>query len=199
LDIDGFSRGLANGFWAAVNSIHSFWLGYFSHPACDRVLYRAVRRLKIRRILEIGIGDLRRSLRMIRLAQRYRAPGDVRYIGIDLFEAACNAGERPAAISLKQAYRQLRSTGARVHLIPGDAIHSLVRMANALPGNELVVVAAKDVVERMGDAWQYIPRMLAPTALVYSRDMAGKKPLLRKLLPNELLSLGSAAAQRRAA
>ena len=182
-----------------MNSIHSFWLRYFSQPPCDRALYRAIRRLNIRRILEFGIGDLRRGLRMIRLAQRYNPAIEIRYIGVDLFEAASNATDHSPALSLKQAHRTLRATGVRAHLIPADAVQSMVRMANALPGNELVIVSNHEVVERMGAAWQYVPRMLTSTALLYSAESAGEKFKLRKLPPSDLRSLAPAAVHRRAA
>lgn len=149
--------------------------------------------------MEIGIGDLRRGMRMIRLAQRYHGRGDVRYIGVDLFEAAGSSEGPCRSLSLKQAYRQLRSTGARLHLIPGDAIQSLVRSANALPGNELVLVAADQVVQRMSDAWPYIPRMLAPSALLFAAEANDAKSVWKKLPPDRLPLLASPAEPRRAA
>ena len=92
---------------------------------------------------------------------------------MDLFEAA--AGPYSPSLSLKQAYRLLRATGARVHLVPADAVQSLVRTANALPGNELVVASADWIAERMSDAWHYIPRMLAPTALLFAAETIGDR------------------------
>ena len=130
-----------------MNSLESIWLAYLSQPSSDRVLYRAIRKRKLRRIMEIGIGDLRRGVRMIRLAQRYHPAAEVRYIGVDLFEARPKSGM--AEMSLKQAYRTAPSDGARIHLIPSDAIQSLVRSANALPGNELVIVAADQTAEHL--------------------------------------------------
>lgn len=163
------------------------------------MIYRAIRRAKIRRIVEIGIGDLRRGLRMIRLAQRYHPASEVRYIGIDLFELASTTGAASNSVSLKQAYRMLRATGARVHLIPGDAVQSLMRSANALPGNELVVVSADAVTERMREAWHYIPRMLAPNVLLFAKEAANAKAKFRKLAAAELPSLAPSTIHRRAA
>ena len=118
-------------------------------------------------------------------------------MGVDLFEAGDKTGT--AALSLKQAYRTLRATGARVHLIPSDAIQSLVRSANALPGNELVIVAADQTAGHLAQAWFYIPRMLAPTALLYSANVVGDKSAWRKMSVAELPSLAEVATYRRAA
>jgi hypothetical protein len=172
-------------------------LAYLSQPASDRVLYRAIRKWKVRRIMEIGIGDLRRGQKMVRLAQRYHPGAEVRYVGVDLFEARDRA--ESAGLSLKQAYRMLRATGARVHLIPSDAIQSLVRSANALPGNELVIVAADQAAGQLAQAWFYIPRMLAPSALLYSADVVGAKFAWRKMSVAELPSRAEVATYRRAA
>jgi len=180
-------------------------LAYLSQPACDRVLYRAIRKWKIRRIMEIGIGDLRRGQRMIRLAQRYHPGAEVRYVGVDLFEArpaaeviAGNATDA-STMSLKSAYRLLRATGARIHLIPGDAIQALVRSANALPGNELVLVSANHAAEMLSQAWLYVPRMLASDALVYAAQSDGSRSAWRPLPVAELQSLAGAPSRRRAA
>ena len=59
---------------------------WFSQPACDRMIYRMIRKFKIRSILEIGMGSGKRAENMIQLCHRYGAGTSVRYSGIDLFE-----------------------------------------------------------------------------------------------------------------
>jgi hypothetical protein len=187
-----------------VNALESIWLAYLSQPSCDRVLFRAIRKRKVRQIMEIGIGDLRRGLRMIRLAQRYHPAEEIRYVGVDLFEArpaaeTATSASDTAAMPLKHAYRLLRATGAKVHLIPGDAIQALVRSANALPGNELVLVSADHAVEMLSQAWLYVPRMLAPSAMVYAARSDGSRSIWRPLPAADLQSLAGDSSRRRAA
>jgi hypothetical protein len=181
----------------AVNSLEAIWLAYLSQPSCDRVLYRTIRKRKVRQIMEIGIGDLRRGVRMIRLAQRYHPGSEVRYVGVDLFEAGTGTGT--PSTSLKQAYRMLRATGARVHLIPSDAIQSLVRSANALPGNELVLVSTDHIAELLSQAWPYVPRMIAPDGLVFAVQSNGPQTTWRPFPAAELPSMAGASSRRRAA
>ncbi len=147
--------------------------------------------------MEIGIGDLRRGQRMIRLAQRYHPGAEVRYIGVDLFEARPESGM--VEMSMKHAYRLLRATGARVHLIPGDAIQALVRTANALPGNELLLVSADHATESLSAAWRYVPRMLAPNVLIYAARQDESRSVWRPLPAADLQSLAGSAIHRRAA
>ena len=180
-----------------MNGLESLWLAYLSQPAGDRVLYRAIRRHRVRRILEIGLTDGRRSLRMIRLAKRYAHDAKVRYVGVDLFED--KQEEAPPTASLKSVYRRLRRTGALVHLLPGDPAEALTRSANSLPGNELVLISADLNPESLARAWFYLPRMLSRGAMIFQAEMVGKKSAWRSLPRIEIERLAARGTRRRAA
>ncbi len=108
------------------------YLAYFSQPPADRVLYRLIRRRKIQRMVEIGVGVAVRSRRLIQAAQGASRTLRVRYTGIDLFEArdASDAGGLP----LKEIYRLLKPTGAQTQLVPGDPFSALARVPIRSPG-----------------------------------------------------------------
>jgi hypothetical protein len=93
----------------------------------------------------------------------------------------------------------LRATGARVHLIPGDAIQALVRSANALPGNEILLISSDHATELQSQAWLYVPRMLATDAMVYAAQPNGTQSTWRPLPAADLQSLAGTATRRRAA
>jgi len=143
------------------------WNDWFAKPAVERCVEQTVKRQRPRRILEIGLGDGARARRVISLAQRYHARHEVHFIGIDLFED--RHGEQPL-FSLKDAYRQLRSTGARVRLVPGDPYGALVRAANSLAGIDLVLISAEVSKASLASAWFYLPRTLAKNAIVLWAD-----------------------------
>jgi len=184
-----------------VNALKAFWLAYLSQPASDRAIYRAIRRRKFRRIMEIGLGDGGRALRMIGLARRYWGADEIRYVGVDLFEAG--SAEAGPNLTLKQAHRLLRRTGVRSHLVPGDPFQALARTANSLAGNELVLISMREAAESLERAWFYLPRMLAPEALVLVArpgDGSGEKePVWQPVSRDEILALAAAASRRRAA
>jgi len=148
----------------AKHFFDSVYLTRFSQPKCDRVLYRFVKKHRISNLIEIGISDLQRSLRMIRLAcHASRGESEIRYTGIDLFEA------RPkdqSAMTLKETHRSFTQSGATVRLIPGDPVAALCRYANHLAGSELLLLSNL-VDQNLGSAWYYLPRMLAPNAVVF--------------------------------
>jgi predicted O-methyltransferase YrrM len=180
-----------------VNGLESLWLAYLSQPAGDRVLYRAIRKHRVRRILEIGLSGGRRSLRMIRLAKRYAADAKIRYVGVDLFEDKQETAF--PTTSLKSVYRTLRRTGALVHLLPGDPAEALTRSANALPGNELVLISADLNPDSLARAWFYLPRMLSRGAMIFQAEMLGEKSGWRSVPRIEIERLAARGTRRRAA
>jgi len=153
---------------SAASRLKYLYLAYLSQPKPDRILYRMIRKQKVRHIVEIGIGNCVRAMRLIQVAQRYANGERIHYTGIDLFEdrAADNPG-----VPLKTAFRQLRSTGARVKLIPGNPFDALHEFANALTGTELLLIAYDQDAEALGRSWFYMPRMLEPNAQVLRQEV----------------------------
>src|SRR6185369_13478799 len=102
----------------AVAQFKYLYLAYLSRPSSDRALYRTIRKHKVRKILELGMGKGLRARRMIELAMQVKLDKPVWYTAVDLFEM------RPAevlpGVALKLAHRDLQTTGAKVRLLPGD-------------------------------------------------------------------------------
>jgi hypothetical protein len=117
-----------------------------------------MRRCRARNIVEMGIGDARRAERMIRLAQGWSHDKPVRYTAIDLFET--RRDELAPTLTLKNAFRKLKATGARVRVVPGDPLPALARVANSLTGTDLVLISADQDEASLEAAWFYVPRML---------------------------------------
>ena len=181
----------------AAGLLKSFYLRYLSKPACDRSVYTLIRRHRIRNIVELGVGHGQRAANMIALAQRYH-DSEVRYAGIDLFEARSDAA---SGLSLKQAYKQLRATGAKVQLVPGDPFSSLARTANNLTGTELLLVSADQDAASLERAWFYVPRMLAEHAVVLVECPADNraKHTFQRMSRIEIERLAGAKQQRQRA
>ncbi len=148
----------------AASLLKYLHLAYLSRPREERPLYRAIRRLRPRSIVEIGIGNGLRATRLIDVAMRYNKLHTIRYTGIDLFEA------RPpeqSGLSLKRAYQLLNSRGAKVQLLPGDPFSVLSRRANALSGTDMLLISNDQDEDSLGQAWFYVPRMLHERSLIF--------------------------------
>lgn len=142
--------------------IRCVYYAYFSQPQHERVLFRAIKRARPSCIVEIGLGDLLRATRLIEYAHAL-LERPVSYTGIDLFEARPDTEDR---LSLKNAYRQLQSSGAKVRLLPGDPLNALRATANGLGGTDLLIVSSRVNAESMQQAWSFIPRMLHQDSVV---------------------------------
>lgn len=174
----------------------AYWK-YISKPAQDRLVYRLIDRGEVTSITEIGVGNGLRAERMIAFAQRHHRPDQIRYAGLDLFEA------RPAdspGLSLKEAYRRLNSTGVQVRLIPGELLCGLLRSANTLLKTDLVVVNAEADPAAMEPAWFYFPRMLHEKSTVLL-ELGNVRPEFQPLNYSQVVELAkkAASAVRRAA
>jgi hypothetical protein len=143
------------------------YLAYFSQPSKDRVLYRAIRRTAVTRILELGMEQGRRSSRMIEIVRRARPGAVLHYTGVDLFELSSASG---GGITLKTAYCKLQAAGARVRLVPGDPFTALSNAANTIGPCDLIVIAANQESESLRKAWFYVPRLLHPATLVFVEE-----------------------------
>lgn len=182
----------------SLNYLRYLYLAHLSKPVGDRVLYRAVRGVPARRILEIGISCADRTLRLVNFAQRLSGAEAVRYAAIDLFEA--RGSDQATGLSLKDTHRLLSTSGAKVQLIPGDPAQALPRAANSLVGTDLIIIGADYDVPSLGRAWFYVPRMLHPATRVYleSRAGEGNQTTFRLMAAAEIELLASGCRRRAA-
>ena len=142
------------------------YFALFSHPRCDRRLYRLLWRRRPASFVELGIGDLARSRRLIDIAQRSSRPGRVSYCAVDPFDAR---GPSLPSLRLIDAHRELSKTGCSVRLIPGEPADVLARHANDLMASSVVLIADHVDEEAMSRAWFWLPRMLTSDSLVMAQ------------------------------
>jgi hypothetical protein len=183
-------RGLAT-----LSRIKLFYLFHLSKPAGYRPLYEAIHRTQARRILEIGMGDGSRAVQMIQLAQQFCEPRDVLFAGIDLFEARPTA--ESASLTLINAHRLLKATGATIRLSPGTPYDGLSRSANGLGKMDVLVISPTATADAMEAAWIFIPRLLHNDSLIFLEDPAGGEAAMRLVPHDEVARL--ARTMRRAA
>ncbi|MBN2578010.1 MAG: hypothetical protein JXB10_03385 [Pirellulales bacterium] len=176
-----------------------FYLTYFSSPSSDRIIYRTMLRRQPRRIIELGLGLGQRALRLIDVAASYAPRGEVQYIGIDPFEDRLPA-DRPG-LTLISAHRLLKSSGARIKLIPGNPGEVLIGRANHLGPVDLMIISTDErQADPFGPLWFYIPRLLHEKTAVF-RDIStddGKK-VLQEFDHRDILAWAAPRRRRKAA
>lgn len=168
----------------------ALWLSRFSRPASERVIHRHVLRNPTRRILEIGMGTLVRTERLLRAAAR---AGGVQYVGLDRFEGR-DVGD-PPGVSLKEAHRRLHAR-AKVQLVPGNVDTSLARIGNMLGHFDLVLVSADNDQRHLERCWLFIQRVVAKDTTILVEPRAGAP--WRELSRSRLEELAARVVVRRA-
>ena len=176
------------------------YLLYFSQPATDRALFRAIRKRTVRSIVELGIGSLTRTQRVLEIAGWRPESEPIRYTGIDLFDAREN--DR-APLALKQAFADLQRSRAKLQLVPGSPGAALKRVANSLTHTDLLLIDASHDADSLATAWGWIPRMLTPQSLVYWQQTSAKDGKLEwrllSIVEIQQLAASSGKTARRAA
>jgi hypothetical protein len=163
-----FSR-VGHAAMAKVGLFRRLWLTRLSKPAVERLIYRTVLQAKPRRILELGLGTLKRSERVLTVA-RAVSDGAVHYVGLDRFEGRLPTD--PPGVTLKQAHQRLHAL-AKVQLVPGNADGSLARLCNHLGVFDLVLVSADNDPRHLERIWFFIQRLVNDQTTVLVEHEAG--------------------------
>ena len=153
-------------------------LTMLSKPACDRSIYRLIRKHKFRSFVEIGMEDGTRCENMIRVAKKYGVSTNVRYTGVDQFDARDAGLPKLALIDM---HRKLKGTETKIQLVPGDIRPAIARIANSHVRTDLIVISAGFDDGELSSSWFYFPRMLHSGSLVLLQTVAGGefKPMNR--------------------
>ena len=175
---------------AAMGFLRTLWLTRLSKPASERPLYRHVLRARPRRILEIGLGLLVRTPRLLEAAG-----GAVDYVGLDRFEG--RSPSDPPGVSLKTAHKRLHGLG-RVQLVPGHADASLGRRCNHLGTFDLVLVTADADERDVERSWPFLQRMTTASSVVFVESRTATGSAWNVLPRRRLDELAAKAGLRRA-
>jgi hypothetical protein len=167
---------------AARTRLKLLYLFHFSKPAWNRAVYQAVYRRRIRRIVELGIGTGERAVRLIEVAAQHSSSDQIVYTGVDPFEG--RSAEDGPGTTLKDAYRRLRATGARISLLPGDPAAVFSAAANNLGTADLLLIAWPMPRSLLPRACYYLRRMLHDGSLVLLEEQSQHEDTKRvKVLP----------------
>jgi hypothetical protein len=181
---------------AVLSRLRLFHLLHLSKPASNRVVYREIRQQKARKIVELGLGDGQRATHIIEVLKEIHEVRDIHYTGVDLFEARTAADGQ--GISLREAHRLLKATGARIQLVPGDVGEALARIANGVSHVDAVVISAGFSAEQISRAWFYLPRMIHAETQVFHESLTASGTAMRLLDAREVEQLATDGSRRAA-
>lgn len=155
-----------------LSSLQFMRLSMFSQPACDRLIYKLIKKHKFRSFIELGMGNGARSEAMIRVAGKFGASKNIRYTGVDQFD---DRRQDQGKLQLIDMHRRLNSSNAKTQLVPGDLRSAISRIANSHVRTDLIVISADCDKTELDSIWFYFPRMLHSGSLVLIQDGTGQE------------------------
>jgi hypothetical protein len=126
-----------------VSAAKFFHWTMLAKPASDRAIYRKIKKLRARSIVEIGLGDGVRAERIVQVAQKFI-----------------------------EMHKRLTALGVKPQLVPGELGSSIRRIANSHTRTDLMIVSAGFQEADLDASWFYIPRMLCAGSFLMLQNKA---------------------------
>jgi hypothetical protein len=177
---------------SGVGFFRRIWLTRFSSPAVERPLLRLVLDRRPAKILELGLGTIERTERLLGVASSL---GPVHYVGLDRFEARLPGD--PAGVTLKEAHRRLHGRG-RIQLVPGNADSSLARLCNQLGGFDLVLVSSSTDRQNLTRCWFFLQRVTRPGTVLMQEVVRDASSTWQEVSHERVADLASQTILRQA-
>ncbi len=177
---------------SGVGFFRRIWLTRFSSPAVERPLLRLVLDRRPAKILELGLGTIERTERLLGVASSL-AP--VHYVGLDRFEARLPGD--PVGVTLKEAHRRLHGLG-RIQLVPGNADSSLARLCNQLGGFDLVLVSSSTDRQNLTRCWFFLQRVTRPGTVLMQEVVRDASSTWQEVSHERVADLASQTILRQA-
>jgi hypothetical protein len=157
---------------ARLSWVQRLYWRYLSKPVAHRALYNYVIENPIASILEIGMGTGDRIRTLLSLYQLSPSAQQLRYAAVDPFESA---GSSVPHVSLKGAHRILSENGVKAHLIPGDVMSGISRVAHTVLPSDLVVIDgnwnAQTPESELIERW--LPRLCHRNSVIFASKTIG--------------------------
>ena len=163
-----------------LSSLGYLHLTMMAKPACDREIYKLIRKNRFRSFIEIGMGDGTRAENMIRISQKFGVSQNTKLTGLDEFDGR---DESQGKLSLIEMHRRLKAYGnAKTQLVPGDLKQSIAKIANSHLRTDLILISASYQQQLAAETWFYFPRMLhSGSVVLVQRENGGSFETLNRL------------------
>lgn len=157
-----------------------------SSPKRYQYLYKIIKEIKPKNILEIGVWNGSRAVKMIRCAQEFNK--DIKYFGTDLFEEMNDEYLKSELSKLPPTKEcvenKIRETGASVTLISGNTLLSLPKHLGELPKMDFIFIDGGHALETIASDWKCSSQLMNDGSVVVFDDYyedridVGAKPIV---------------------
>ena len=152
----------------------------FYGPKRYKYLYRTIREVKAKNIMEVGTFHGSRAKSMIETAKLYSDPKTVAYYGFDLFEEMTNElyfDELSKRSKTRQEIESmLAETGVDIHLFKGNTMQSLPENVSKLPNMDFIYIDGGHSLETVENDWKYSEMLMHDRTVVIFDDYWPNRP-----------------------
>jgi predicted O-methyltransferase YrrM len=143
-----------------------------TEPSRYQNLYKTIKTIKPKTILEVGTWNGERALKMLQLANKYQ-PG-VTYYGFDLFEDLSDEkyiselSKKPPRES--EVFELLQDAKSDINLFKGDTVLTLKKASTELPKIDFIYIDGGHSVETIQSDWDNIQMLMHEKSVVIFDD-----------------------------
>lgn len=149
------------------------WLFHMVYgPKRYKHLYKSIKKIKAKKILEIGVWNGKRAVKMIETARKLNE--DVEYYGFDLFDDLSEdaykkeMSKRPP--SQDSVQNILDTTGAKITLHAGNTLESLPKAVASLPKMDFIFIDGGHSNETVKSDWEAVSVLMHKESIVIFDD-----------------------------
>ncbi len=152
--------------------IASWYYDTFRGPKRYHHLFDTVGNGTVKNILEIGVWNGKRAVKMLEIAKRRSA--DVSYFGFDLFEDLGAEGYKNEFSKMPPTQAEVENliskTGAKVTLYRGNTLVSLPNAVPTLPPMDFIFIDGGHSIETIASDWKYTQMLMHDETVVIFDD-----------------------------
>lgn len=150
----------------------SWYYETFKAPRRYHHLFDTIREIKAKHILEIGVWNGKRAVRMIQEARL--ASSQIKYFGFDLFEDLGVQRYQSELSKMPPTEAQVRSllvdTKAEIFLYKGNTLETLPKVVGSLPKMDFIFIDGGHSIETIANDWKYLQSCIDERTVVIFDD-----------------------------
>jgi len=154
--------------------VANWYFDTFKAPRRYHHLFKTIRILKVKSILEVGTWNGNRAVAMLHEAARNHPMSTIAYYGFDLFEDLNDAlysaeiSKRPPPYA--EVLERLKTTGAQIYLYQGNTLQTMPEVVPTLPKMDVIYIDGGHSYDTVANDWKYAATLMHKNTVILFDD-----------------------------